>query len=463
MLVIVKPQHEDDVRALFEHWELHCATIGVVTDDGIVRIRDGASEVAAVHAKLLTDAPTYVREGQKPRWLDAVQQFDFRTLSDLPVDMSSRWEDELPKSNGATDHRHVRWAARAREDILDVLASPEIASKRIVWRQYDQQVGTDTVVGPGSDAAVVRIKGTNKALAIATDGNAAYTHLDPYTGGAIAVCEAARNVACTGARPLAMTNCLNFGNPEKPEVYWQLSECIRGMADAAKALSIPVISGNVSLYNETNGEPIWPTPVVGVVGLIEDVDRVVPMGFQDEGDEVLILEAGGAPALGRLAGSEFVRLRHGLLAGTPSVQLSMEAALQQFLIEAAAQGILKSAHDISAGGSAIALVESSLAQGVVGQLFDDDYKSQSGMFIEGGARVVVSCTRDDIDGLIALAKRYHVRATHRGEAGGVRVMGKGTVDRDIVAWFSGKAELSELREAYESGLPRALGAAALNV
>jgi phosphoribosylformylglycinamidine (FGAM) synthase-like enzyme len=177
----------------------------------------------------------------------------------------------------------------------------------MVWRQYDHQVGTNTVIGPGSDAAVLRIKHTKKAIAVATDGNAAYTYLDPYAGGAIAVAEAARNVACTGARPLAMTNCLNFGNPEKPEVYYQLSEAIRGMSDAARALDLPVISGNVSLYNETNGEAIWPTPVVGVVGLIEDVERVVPMGFRGEGDSVLV--AGAAPAIEGFAGSAYLRRR----------------------------------------------------------------------------------------------------------------------------------------------------------
>src|SRR5438477_3901861 len=273
MLAIATPEHEADVRALFEHWELHVETIGVVTDDGLVRIRDGDVEVARVPAKTLTDAPTYVREGVKPQWLAELQNVDLR---DLPY-------------VGAGANNGAGRGMTASETLLELLRSPEIASKRIIWRQYDHQVGTNTVIGPGSDAAVIRIKGTTKALAMATDGNAAYTYLDPYAGGAIAVCEAARNVACTGAKPIALTNCLNFGNPEKPEVYFQLKEAIRGMADAARALGLPVISGNVSLYNESSGEAIWPTPVVGCVGLLEDVERAVPSGFQRDGDVVMLI------------------------------------------------------------------------------------------------------------------------------------------------------------------------------
>ncbi|TAK73030.1 MAG: phosphoribosylformylglycinamidine synthase subunit PurL, partial [Dehalococcoidia bacterium] len=201
MLVIVAPEHEAEVRGVFEHWELHCETIGVVTDDGLVRIRDGDVEVARVPAKLLTDAPTYVREGVESPAIKQLREYD---VSKIP--------DVASAAYNGSERRSM-----TSDLLLQLLASPEIASKRLVWRQYDHQVGTNTVVGPGSDAAVIRIKGTKKAIAIATDGNAAYTYLDPYMGGAIAVAEAARNVACTGAKPIAMTNCLNFGNPEKPE------------------------------------------------------------------------------------------------------------------------------------------------------------------------------------------------------------------------------------------------------
>jgi phosphoribosylformylglycinamidine synthase len=462
MLVIVKPQHEDDVRALFEHWELHCATIGVVTDDGIVRIRDGATEVAAVPAKLLTDAPTYVREGVKPHWLDAVQKFDFSTLPGLPIMMRPpRNFGDLPKMNGISDPEawHERWETLAREAVLDLVASPEIASKRIVWRQYDHQVGTDTVVGPGCDAAVVRIKGTDKALAIATDGNAVYTHLDPYTGGAIAVCEAARNVACTGARPLAMTNCLNFGNPEKPEVYWQLSECIRGMADAAKALGIPVISGNVSLYNETNGEPIWPTPVVGVVGLIEDVDRVVSPGFQDVGDEFFVFLPSNAEyaETASLAGTQYVQAVLDATIGKPAVDLDAERRMLLFMRVAVEQGLVKSMHDISSGGALTAIAESCLAGDTGCYVMEDAERRLTAMFGEFRG-VLMSTDLARSHQLSELARKFGFSAWCWGQVGGYPELNVGDYQRSIIS-----IPLDELREAYESGLPRALGAAALNV
>jgi phosphoribosylformylglycinamidine synthase len=435
MLVIVKPQHEDDVRALFEHWELHCATIGVVTDDGIVRIRDGATEVAAVHAKLLTDAPTYVREGQKPHWLDAVQQFDFSALPDI----------------GAEAYNGTERANIANDTLLNMLSSPEIASRRIVWRQYDHQVGTDTVVGPGSDAAVVRIKGTNKALAIATDGNAAYTHLDPYTGGAIAVCEAARNVACTGARPLAMTNCLNFGNPEKPEVYWQLSECIRGMADAAKALGLPVISGNVSLYNETNGEPIWPTPVVGVVGLIDDVARVVPMGFRDSGDTILLLWStplvlsyhdGKRELSADLAGNAYVAATSGVVAGNPKIHLDGERRLIRALMDMARRGLVKSAHDVSAGGLAITLAECAMMASTGARAGGISPRADAALFGEGKRAILVTCAARDEDEIVRIAQTYDCIAHDYGMVGGHRLR-FGPIDLPLDA----------LEDAHESGLP----------
>jgi phosphoribosylformylglycinamidine synthase len=433
MLVIVKPEHEGDVRKLFEKWDLHCAMIGVVTDDGVVRIHDRGVEVAGVPAKLLTNAPEYVREGVKPRWLDGVHAFDFAT----PPDTAS------PASNGSA-------ASKSMSDVLlELLASPEIASKRLVWRQYDHQVGTNTVVGPGSDAAVIRIKGTKKAIAIATDGNAAYTHLDPYAGGAIAVCEAARNVACTGAKPIALTNCLNFGNPEKPEVYWQLSAAIRGMADAARTLNIPVISGNVSLYNETNGEAIWPTPVVGVVGLIEDIERIVPMGFRDAGDAVLLV--GRTSDVGAAA-SAYAATRHGIVAGRPSVDLDAAWRLERFLLEASSRGLLKSAHDVAAGGVAVALAEACVAGEIGVALAAFAGGMDAAAFGEGGSCAIVSTSAQDEAEVETLARNHGVPTERLGVVGGNRLR-SGSMDLRV----------DELREAYESGLPRALEGAAVNV
>jgi phosphoribosylformylglycinamidine synthase len=430
MLVIVKPQHEGDVRALFERWELHCATIGVVTDDGprggIIRVRDGGVEVARVSAKLLVDAPAYTREVRKPEWLTAVQDYDLAQVPDA----------------GEGAYNGSELSTMTSDLLLELLASPEIASKRIVWRQYDHQVGTNTVVGPGSDAAVIRIKDTNKALAIATDGNAAYTYLDPYMGGAIAVAEAARNVVCAGAKPIGMTNCLNFGNPEKADVYYQLSEAVRGMADAARALGIPVISGNVSLYNETNGEAIWPTPVVGVVGLIDDVSRTVPSGFQDDGDVVFI--AGRVPDTDRHAGSQLHQQR-GLVAGHPSIDLGAEARLQAFLVEAGASGLLKSAHDVSGGGLLVAIAECAIAGGI-GLEFEHDLPEFSALS-EPQSLAVITCAPIDLDLMVEAAERSGVPVESIGLVGGTHVRGA----RLNVA-------VDDLRDAYESGLPAALTA-----
>jgi len=454
MLVIVRPQHEDDVRALFEHWELHVETIGVVTDDGLVRIRDVDVEVARVPAKLLTDAPTYVREAVKPKWLDELQAFDFSALPDLPQLASTAESRSRLFADGP--FADYPYSASRSELLLELLASPEIASKRIVWRQYDHQVGTNTVVGPGSDAAVVRIKGTKKALAVCTDGNAAYTYLDPYAGGAIAVAEAARNVACTGAKPIAMTNCLNFGNPEKPDVYYQLKEAIRGMSDAARALGIPVISGNVSLYNETNGEPIWPTPVVGMVGLLEDADDALPMGFPGEG--LIAAVFAGKPDkyepatyTRALAGSQYIAHTSNTIRGRPRIDLQSEAHLQEFIRAAAERKLILSAHDVGPGGIAVALAESCLA-GNVGCLFTiQGERDDVNLFGELQSFVITTCRERELDALEELARRHRTVLVISGDTGG---------DRLRVEFID--VTLDEMRDAYESGLPRALEGVAAN-
>ncbi len=445
MLVIVRPEHEPDVRKLFEHWELHCATIGVVTDDGVVRVHDGPAEVAAIPATLLTEAPTYVREAAKPEWLTELQQVDLTLLPDVGHDAY----------NGSER------ATIANDTLLELLASPEIASKRLVWRQYDHQVGTNTVVGPGSDAAVIRIKGTKKALAIATDGNAAYTYLDPYMGGAIAVAEAARNVACTGARPIGMTNCLNFGNPEKPEVYFQLKEAIRGMADAAKALGIPVISGNVSLYNETNGEAIWPTPVVGMVGLIEDVGLVVPMRFPEPDLGVAMVygmrdnwESWRYAAA--LAGSEYVSRKEEMLAGKPDIDLLAETRLQGFLARATERDLLASAHDVGVGGLAVAVSESCIAGGIGASVADQGERDDINWFGEPQSTVLISYVVEEWETILKLAEETGVGVMDIGTTGGSRL-------RISPHYVTIDLSLEEAVAAYESGLGRALEGVTANV
>lgn len=434
MLVIVKPAHEADVRRLFEHWELQCATIGVVTDDGLVRIHDGDAEVACVKATDLTEAPTYVREGVAPPWLRTLQAAGFGSLAGAA---------HAAGRNGAA-------TGSAPDALLRLLSSPEIASKRLVYRQYDHQVGTNTVAGPGSDAAVIRIKGTAKAIAIATDGNAAYTFLDPYAGGATAVAEAARNVACSGARPIAMTNCLNFGNPEKPEVYYQLKEAIRGMADAARALDVPVISGNVSLYNETNGEAIWPTPVVGVVGLIEDAAKVVPMGFGAAGDAVLLAGRADMEAAD-LAASQYVAEMAAVVAGAPQADIDADRRLVAFLVAAADGGLLRSAHDVSDGGLAVALAECCMA-GDTGVDVSGPGDDAASLYGEAPGRAVLSCAPDRIDAVTALAASCGVPVRIIGRTGGGRLR-----------WGAIDIAVGDLHAAYESGLAHALEGVTANL
>jgi phosphoribosylformylglycinamidine synthase len=426
MLAIVKREHEADVRRLFEHWELHCEVIGVVTDDGMATVRDGDDIVARLPVALLTDPPTYVREGVKPRWLDEAQGYDLGSLPDIPVSSIQ---------------------PPASENLLRLLRSPELASKRWVWRQYDHQVLTNTVVGPGSDAAVIRIKDTTKAIALGTDGDGRMCYLDPFAGGAMAVAEAARNVVCAGAEPLALTDCLNFGNPEKPEVYYQLEQCIDGMVAACEALGVPVVSGNVSLYNETNGEAIYPTPVVGMLGLIDDVERVVPMAFQDEGDAVFLLGGDLRGDAADLAGSEYLKLEHRLIAGKPHIDLELEAHVQKACLAAARGGLLKSAHDCSRGGLAVALAECCIA-GARGLDANDaiiEGRLDAALFGEAPSRIVVSTA--DPDGLRALASGQGVPLTPLGRIAGDRLRFAAAIDVPV----------ADLRQAYEEGLPAALG------
>ncbi len=399
MLVIVRRGHEDDVRRLFEHWDLHAVVIGEVTDDGLVRVMDGGTEVSCLPAALLTEPPLYERPGVKPAGLEALQRFDLDALPDLAG------PDGAVTGPAAGNNPPLLTTADA---LLLLLSSPNIASKQWVWRQYDHQVLTNTVIGPGHDAAVLRIRGTRRAIALKTDGNGRYCYLDPFAGGAIAVAEAARNVVCTGAQPIAATDCLNFGNPEKPEVYYQLEQAIRGMAAACEALGTPVISGNVSLYNETMGAAVYPTPVVGMLGLIEDVDRRCDAAFRTTGDVVMLLGQGGEVA-GRaadLAGSEYLKLVHGVVAGRPAIDLGAEAAVQRCTLAAIRAGLLSSAHDCSDGGLAVALAECAAwgGLGLDAAGLPIDGRLDAALFGEAQSRIVVSLPPSGVDDLRRLAR-----------------------------------------------------------
>jgi phosphoribosylformylglycinamidine synthase II len=422
MLVVVKKGFEGKVKALFDRWELRSDIIGQVTGDGMARIKEGTKTVAEVSVNILSSSPVYRKRVKKPDWIEQLQSFDADSIPDLS-----------PK--------------KVKSTLIRLLSSPDIASKRCVYRQYDHQVGDDTVVAPGSDAAVLRIKGTKKAISLTTDGNGKYCYVNPYLGGVIAVSEAARNLACSGAQPLALTNCLNFGDPEKDDVYYQLKECIAGMARACRELKIPVISGNVSLYNETRGEAIYPTPVVGMVGLIEDVARYCASGFKNEGDLVFLLGEGSI-VNSSIGSSEYLELIHGIVKGNPHIDLEKEKRLQRCCLEAIRRGLINSAHDCSEGGLAVALAESSAAGGIgfVSSEWELEGRLDAALFGEAQSRIIVSISPKSSWKLMKLADRYHIAAMRLGVVGGIKFILKGYLD----------LPLKEVDEAWRGSLEKLL-------
>ncbi|MFH1482816.1 MAG: phosphoribosylformylglycinamidine synthase subunit PurL, partial [Chloroflexota bacterium] len=417
MLIIGKRGYEEKIKALFSRWGLPCSEIGRVTGDGLVRIKEATKPIAEVPVGLLTQPPSYTHAVRKPFWLKKLQAFDPRSLPDLKPEQASRV-------------------------FLRLLSSPNIASKEYVYRQYDHQVMINTVLPPGGDAAVLRVKGTGKGLALTADGNGRCCYLDPYRGGALAVAEAARNLACVGAEPLAITDCLNLGNPERPDVFYQLKEVIRGMAHACRVLGIPVISGNVSLYNETRGQAIYPTPVVGMAGLLEDIEKRVDQAFKKEGDIVFLL---GDPRPGNLAGSEYLELVHGLVAGRPGLDLALEKRVQKCLREAIKRGLLNSAHDVSDGGLGVALAESSIAGNIGFQGTKLKGRLDEFLFGEGGGRVVVSASPGKAPALRRLALAHQVPLIRLGAVGG-----------DTFTFGPVSLPLAEIAQAWRGGLEEAL-------
>ena len=421
MLLIVKPENEDAVRRIFDRWDVQLTAIGAVTGDGVARVFDGPDLAAEVNISTLVEAPQYRPGGTRPAYLDALH------AAPMP-----------PPPDPAQAGRILR----------SLLASPNIASKRAVYRRYDHEVQTRTMVKPGAgDAAVLRLRELPKALALAVDGNGRTAWLDPYTGGAMAVAEACRNVAASGATPLAITDCLNFGNPQKPEVYYQLEECVRGMADACRALGVPVVSGNVSLYNETQDEAVYPTPVVGAVGLLDDARNALGAAFVREGDAVLLLGASPADAAA-LAGSEYLAIEHDTVAGKPAIDLDAEARLQRLLIELARQRLLHSAHDCSDGGVAVALAESAVLGdvGFIGAGVWHHGRWDAALFGETPSRAVVSCTQDDVALVEAAAQEADVPCMRLGVTGEARFTIPGLLDEP----------LADLDDAFFGGLERAL-------
>jgi phosphoribosylformylglycinamidine (FGAM) synthase-like enzyme len=317
-----------------------------------------------------------------------------------------------------------------------------------VYRQYDHQVQTNTVVPPGSDAAVLRIKGTTKGIALTTDGNGRQCYLDPHAGGAMAVAEACRNLVCTGASPIALTDCLNFGDPERPEVYFQLERCISGMVEACQALGIPIVSGNVSLYNETKGNAIYPTPVVGALGLIEDITKHCTQSFEGDGDLVVLL--GTSRLLGlpeTLAGSEYLEIIHGLVAGRPSINLESEAKVQQLCQLLISGEVISASHDCSEGGLAVALAEGCIAGGQgFKSHFTVEGRWDSFLFGETTSQIIVTLPQKHFSNLARLAKSQDVPWMELGVLGGTQFYIKDYIDMPLV----------DMTNVWRSGLDKAL-------
>jgi phosphoribosylformylglycinamidine synthase subunit PurL len=397
MLLVVKKGREAEVEAIFEKWDLHAAHIGDVMTDGVLRVKDKGVVVAEIPNTALVDAaPVYNRPTARPAYLDTVATIDDTVLTGLPP---------------------------AKDALLRLLASPTVASKRWVYRQYDHMVRTNTLVLAGMGAGVVRIKGTNRALAMSTDGNGRYTYLNPRRGAMLALAEAARNVACAGALPIGATNCLNFGNPERPEIMWQFVEAVEGLAEACRALDIPITGGNVSLYNETDGQAIYPSPIIGVVGVIEDAAAVLSRTFKQAGDEVLVF----GENLGELGGSEYLASLGGLVRGQPpALDLAKERALLTLLVHAAAERLLQSAHDCSDGGVAVTLAECAFDTGGIGCEVDlagvgGGESTARTLFGESASRAVVSVKTENVARVLALAVELGVPAAKIGRTGGSRL------------------------------------------
>ena len=428
MLLVVKRGREAEVERIFEKWDLHAVHIGEVTQDGMLRVRHRGTVVAEIPNRALTDeAPIYRRPMEVPAYLAAAQSLALDGLTAPPV---------------------------AADALRALAASPTIASKRWAYAQYDHMVQTNTINLPGLGAGVVRIKGTARALAMSVDGNGRYCYLDPRRGAMLAVAEAARNVACAGARPLGATNCLNFGNPERAPIMWQFAEAVAGIGEACRALAIPITGGNVSLYNETDGKAIYPTPIIGVVGLLEHADRVLTSRFQRSGDAIVLLGVGR----GELGGSEYLKLVYDRVSGVPPhLDLDAERSLQALVAELAMDRQIRSAHDCSDGGIAIAVAEccfgaddrgADVRIDAVSVVSDPRLNQAAALFGESASRVIVSAAPDRVNDLLARAAAKAVPARVIGQTGGpqLRIAVGGELAIDVA--------VGELERIWTSAIDR---------
>ncbi len=435
MLLVAQPGKEDAVLAVCRKWGIDAAVVGRVTDDGVLRIREGDQIVAEIPADAIAEgAPRYDRPSAPPQYQEILQALNLDTLPDVkdPVDA-----------------------------LLQLLDCPTIASKRWVFRQYDYMVGTNTVVCPGSDAAVVRIKETGKALAMTTDGNSRYCLLHPYMGGGLAVAEAARNLVCSGAKPLGATDCLNFGNPERPDIMWQFIMAVEGIADACRAFDIPIVSGNVSLYNETNGLSIYPTPIIGMVGLIEREDDITTQWFKQPGDVVVLL----GETREDIGGTEYLKIMHSREQGMPPwLDVEREQAVQQCALTLIQKGWVQSAHDCSEGGLLVTLAECCLTHpstplGATITLSQERLRLDALLFGESPSRIVLSVTEgnlahvtqciQDMEPKVPMSLLGHVTDT---DTLAVTVQGEQHATARHLSW-----PITDLADRWHNGLTRQLG------
>ncbi len=419
MLVVAKKGEEQNIREICQKWDLKSEIIGKVTEDQRLLFNLNGKQFANVPAEDLVlggGAPVYMRESEKPAYLDELHAFDFSELEE-PND----FEGILRK----------------------LLSSPNIASKEWVIQQYDHMVRSNTIVLPGSDAAVIRIKGTTKALAMKTDCNARFVYLNPRMGGRIAVAESARNVVCSGAKPVAITNCLNFGNPYKPEVYWQFKEAVAGMGEACKMFNTPVTGGNVSFYNENPDGAVYPTPVIGMLGLVENIDHVTTSWFKNEGDIIALL----GENRGKIGGSEYLKIQYGRVAGdSPNLDLDFEKRLQSACIEAIQAGIIHSAHDVSEGGIAVAIAESCFLNPKTSfgcQInLKFEHRKDFELFGEDQSRILLSLSAENLEKLQEICRTYNIPVQPIG-----RVCGFMLIINDVI-----NLSVSELEAIYRKSI-----------
>ncbi|HXN07729.1 MAG TPA: phosphoribosylformylglycinamidine synthase subunit PurL, partial [Nitrospiria bacterium] len=423
MLLVVKQGREKDVLKIFEKWDLDAAVVGKVTGNGHLKLREGERIVADIPIPLLVDeAPVYERPLSPPPYQNSLQALQ-EELIPVPQDFNAV--------------------------LKTLLSAPTIASKAYVYEQYDHMVQTNTVVRPGSDAAVIRVKDSGMGLAISVDGNSLYTVLNPYLGGAIAVAEVCRNLVCSGAEPLGITDCLNFASPERPEVMWQFAMAIEGISDACRKLDVPVVSGNVSFYNETKGVGIYPTPILGAVGLIEDIKLVMTSWFRDKGDRIILL----GETFEELGGTEYLRTIHARERGLPpDLNLEREKGLQALCLKLIRTGLVKSAHDLSEGGLAVALAECCVSgPALLGAEVNPgraNIRPDALLFGESQSRILISALPENVNRIREMAGEQEVPFEDLGAVRG----------EDLTIGSYVQVHVNELLDAWKYGLPRKMEA-----